>query len=91
MFDVFEHFEAGKKIGTGPANYTDVKKITPGTPTDHKNGHISTNLQRQKLSIAVFEPACQGPSHEALDRAVLSIKTPATQKTAPGYPRAGYG
>ena len=23
----------------------------------HKNGHISTNFQRQKLSIAVSEPA----------------------------------
>ena len=31
MFNVFEHFEAGKKIGTGPANYTDVKKVPPGT------------------------------------------------------------
>ena len=31
MFDVFGHFEAGKKIGTGPANYTDVKKAPPGT------------------------------------------------------------
>ena len=29
IFDVFEHFEAGKKIGTGPANYTDVKKVPP--------------------------------------------------------------
>ena len=29
MFDVFDNFEAGKKIGTGPANYTDVKKV-PG-------------------------------------------------------------
>ena len=26
IFDVFGHFEAGNKIGTGPANYTDVKR-----------------------------------------------------------------
>ena len=32
-------------------------------------GHISTNRQRQKLSIAVFEAAHEGPSHGALDRA----------------------
>ena len=24
----------------------------------NKNGHISTNVQHQKISIAVFEPAC---------------------------------
>ena len=28
-----------------------------GPPMDHKNSHISTKVQRQKLSIAVFEPA----------------------------------
>ena len=51
---------------------------TPGTPMgplmDHKNGHISTNRQRQKLSIAVPEAAHEGPSHGALDRVVFSIK-----------------
>ena len=41
---------------------------------DHKNYYISTNRQRQKHSIAVFEAACRGPSHEGLDRAVLSTK-----------------
>ena len=28
---------------------------TPADPTDHKNIHTSTNLQRQKLSIAASE------------------------------------
>ena len=45
-----------------------------GSLVDHKDTHISTNIQRQQLSIAVFEPACQGPSHEALVRAALPIK-----------------
>ena len=31
IFDVVGHFEAGNKIGTGPANYTDVKKVPPDT------------------------------------------------------------
>ena len=52
---------------------------------DHKNGHISTNRQRQKLSIAVFEAAHQGPSHERLDRAVFLIKRPPkSKKVLPG-------
>ena len=42
---------------------------------DHKHGHISSNIQRQKLSIAAFEAACWDPSHERLPRAVLSIKS----------------
>ena len=42
---------------------------------DHKNGRISTSIQRQKLSIAAFKPASWGPAHERLDRAVLYIKT----------------
>ena len=29
----------------------------PGTPIDHKNGQISPSIQRQKLAIALFEPA----------------------------------
>ena len=48
----------------------------PATPMDHQDGHISTNIQRQKLSIAVCEAAHEGPSHEALDRTVFSIKSP---------------
>ena len=43
---------------------------------DYKNCHISTNIQYQKLSIAVFEPASWDPSPEALDRTVFSIKGP---------------
>ena len=65
----------------------------PGTPGDlmgplmgHKNGRISTNIQRQKLSVAVFEAACQGPSHEALDHAVCCIKRePKSKKTHPRH------
>ena len=41
---------------------------------DHKNGHISTSIQRQKLSIAELEAASWDPLHEALHRAVLFIK-----------------
>ena len=44
----------------------------PGTPMDHENNHISTNIQRQKVSIAVFEPACWDPSHEGPSQADLS-------------------
>ena len=33
-----------------------------GPLMDHKNGHISVNIQRQKFSIAVFKPACWNPS-----------------------------
>ena len=62
----------------------------PGTPMgllmDHKNCHISTNRQRQKLSIAVFEAAHQGPSHERLDRAVFSMKRPPKSKRSPPVP-----
>ena len=47
---------------------------------DYKNTHISTNMQRQKLSIAVFEPARWDTSHEALDRAILYIKRPPKSK-----------
>ena len=45
-----------------------------GALMNHKNTHISTNRQRQRLSIAVFETAHWDQSHEALDRAVLCIK-----------------
>ena len=45
-----------------------------GPLMDRKNIHISTNIQRQNLSIAVFEAACWGPSHKGLDQAILSIK-----------------
>ena len=65
----------------------------PGTPRDllgpfmdHKNGHTSTNIQRQKLSIAVLEPARCGPSHEGLDRAVFLIKRPPKSKKVPPSP-----
>ena len=59
---------------------------TPHGPLmHHKNGHISTNIQRQKLSIAVFEAAHQGPSHGGPDWAVLCIKRlPKPKKHPPG-------
>ena len=51
---------------------------------DHKNGHILTNIQRQKLSIAVVEPACWDPSPEGLPQTVLSIKSlPKSTKILP--------
>ena len=60
----------------------------PGSPLmADKNGNSSTNIQRQKLSIAVFEPAQEGPSHERLDLAVCSIRMPPKYKKlpAPGF------
>ena len=63
-----------------------------GTPVgplmDNEDDHISTNIQRQKLSIAVFEAAHEGPSHEQLDRAVFLIKDRPNQKNylpVPGF------
>ena len=56
----------------------------------HKNGHISTNFQRQTLSIAVFEPACWDPSHERLDQAVLYIKRTPKSKKVGISPQLGY-
>ena len=51
----------------------------------NKNNHISTNMQRQKLSIAVLENAHEGPPHAALDRAVSFIKRqPKSKKHLPG-------
>ena len=47
---------------------------------DHNNVDISTKFPRQKLSIAVFEPACWDPSPEGLDWPVLSIKQRRNQK-----------
>ena len=67
---------------------------TYGRLMDNKNHHISINIQRQKLSMAVLDPAHEGPSHERLDRAVFSMNRPPKSKNAPpapGYPRAGYG
>ena len=43
-------------------------------PYRHKNNHISRSIQRQKLSIAASEPACQDPSHERLHQTVLFAK-----------------
>ena len=60
---------------------------------DNKNGHISTNIQRQNLSIAVFEAAHENPSHERLDRAVTYKKAAKIKKVPPGpgiSPRWGY-
>ena len=57
-----------------------------GPLMDHKNGHISTNIQHQKLSIAVLEAAHEGPSHGALDWAVFSIKRPPKSKKVPPGP-----
>ena len=56
---------------------------------DHKNGHISKNIQRQKLSIAVFEPASWDPSHERLDQTVFFIKK--TQKKENYPPSRDFG
>ena len=44
----------GTPLGTAQGRSWDPPGI-PGTPMDHKNGHVSTNLQRQKLSIAASE------------------------------------
>ena len=67
---------------------------TPMGPLmEHKHGHISTNRQRQKLSIAVFEAAHQGPLHGGSDRAILSIKRPPKSKNTLGplpWRRADY-
>ena len=46
----------------------------------NKNSHLSTNFQFQKLSIAVFEPACCNASPQSVPRAVLSIKKEPKQK-----------
>ena len=46
-----------------------------GSLMDHKNTRISTNIQRQELSIAVIEPTCWGPSHEALDGTIFLQKS----------------
>ena len=80
--------------GDAPGTPRDAPGSSPGTPLgppgtlmDHKNGHISTNVQRQKLSIAVFEPACGDPSPERLDRSILPIKRP--PKSKKGTPRPG--
>ena len=51
-----------------------------GPLMDHKNGHISTNIQRQKLSIAVLEAAHECPSPERLDRTVFFVKRPPNKK-----------
>ena len=40
---------------------------------DHKNNHISANIQCQKLSIAVFEPACWDPSHEGFSTLPMEL------------------
>ena len=43
---------------------------------DHKNVNISTNIQRQKLAIAVIKRASWDPSHEGLPRTGLFTKRP---------------
>ena len=63
----------------------------PGTPMDHKNSNISPNIQRRKLSIAVFELACWDPLPQRLPWTVLSIEKPPKQKTVPGFPGGRYG
>ena len=63
--------------GDAPGTPRDASGTLGGAPLmDYTNSHISTNFQRQKLSITVFEPAHEGPSHAALNRAVFSSKTP---------------
>ena len=49
----------------------------------HKNGHISTNVRRQKLSIAASESACCNASPQGLPCTVLSIKRPHKSKKRP--------
>ena len=73
-------------------------RYAPGTPRDlqgplmdHKNGHISTNRQRQKLLIAVFEAAHEGPSPAAVDRAVFSTKRPPKSQRYPPIPGCRHG
>ena len=51
---------------------------------DHINPHISTNIQRQKLSIAVFNAASFDPSHERLDGALFPYKNATKIKNTPG-------
>ena len=58
---------------------------------DHKNSHISTNIQRQKLSIALFEPASWDPSHGGLARTILSTKRSPTSKENTGGAPLGKG
>ena len=54
-------------------------------PPAHKHDNISTNIWRQKLSIAVFKPACWDPSPEGLPRTVLSMKRlPKSKEIPPG-------
>ena len=78
--------------GHAPGTPGDVPETPQGRPClqgplmDHKNNHISTNAQRQKRSIAAFEPARWGPSHEALDWADFSIKSPPKSKKLPPAP-----
>ena len=60
--------------------------IPYGPLMDDKNGHISTTVQRQKLSIPVFEAAHQGPSHGGPDRAIFSIKRLPKSKNVPLVP-----
>ena len=60
-----------------------------GPLMDHKNNNISTNIQRQKLSIAVFKPACWDPSPEGLSRTFLSITKPPKSKGWRGRPSHG--
>ena len=42
----------------------------------YKKPNITTNIQHQKLSIAVFEPGCWDPLPEEVPRAILSIIIP---------------
>ena len=46
--------------------------VDPGDSTDHKNGHTSTSLQRQKLSIAAYESFRCNASPQGLPWTVLS-------------------
>ena len=83
---------SGTPLGT-PGTPLRRPRDAPGTPrnlqgplTDHRNGHISENIQRQKLSITALEAACWYPSHEALDRAFFCIKRPPKSKNYPSVP-----
>ena len=66
-------------LGTPLRDAPGAPQARPGTPRnlqgplmDHKD-NISTNIQRQKLSIAVFKPDCWDPSPEGLPGTVSSI------------------
>ena len=53
----------------------------PRTPYGLQKLSYPSDIQRQKLSIAVFEPVRWDPSPEGLPRTILSIKRPSKKKS----------